>query len=69
MRERQTCSGCGTRGAEWDPEHGGHRAAYLAAVRRCPGCQQVAARQEQLAKAHDGKVPRGLHVFLKPNDA
>lgn len=66
VRKRETCSGCGTRAEEWDPEAGGRRGAYLAVETSCPGCQQIAARQEWLSKQHK-KVPAGLKVHLKPN--
>lgn len=67
VRKRQTCSGCGTRAEEWDPSQGGRRGAYLATESTCPGCQQIAARQDWLSQQHGQHLPAGLKVHLKPN--
>ncbi|WP_236574624.1 hypothetical protein [Nocardiopsis sp. FR26] len=67
IRERQTCTGCGTRPEEWDPEQGGSRTAYLPSVTVCPGCRRIGERQEQLAKAHD-HIPAGTKVSLRKHD-
>ena len=46
LRERQTCSHCGTRSEEWDTEAGGRRDAYVAVLMDCQGCV-VRLRGEQ----------------------
>lgn len=64
IRERSTCSQCGTRDSEWNPEEGGHRRAYLAETRVCRGCQAIAQRSEALTDEQRG---RGHHVVLRRN--
>lgn len=67
IREAETCSGCGTRAEEWDPERGGSRTAYLPAETVCPGCRRIGERQEQIAKAYD-HIPPGTKVRLHKHD-
>lgn len=62
LRERQTCSSCGTRPDEWDPEQGGHRRAYLAETVICRGCQAVAGRDAALT---DEERQAGVHTVLR----
>lgn len=70
LRERDRCGSCGTRRAEWDESQGGNRRAYVADLERCPGCEQVEARQDALASDRkQGLVGRGVHVVLRPNPA
>lgn len=64
VRTKETCSGCGTRRDEWNPDKGGHEHAYVATARRCHGC---AALEEY---KNSDRVPqgiRGLQLLLKPN--
>jgi hypothetical protein len=60
---RATCSGCGTRADEWQPELGGHRFAYVTDSRTCPGCELLAMEREQVPDGPDG---RGVKIGLKP---
>lgn len=56
------CSKCGTHPDWWDPEKGGHRFAFIADTRRCPGCELLAEL--------DGQIPsdaKGVHSFLTVN--
>lgn len=64
LRERQTCSRCGTRAEEWDPDRGGDRAAYRAVTGVCRGCQELDSRTDTLTEAQRG---RGVYVHLQPN--
>jgi hypothetical protein len=59
--QRQTCTSCGTRPEEWDPEDGGDRAAYLYEVVVCPGCEQ-AERTEAVMHGDHWKSQRGKKV-------
>lgn len=63
MRERQTCTSCGTRPAEWSEAQGGRRDAYRAVLDRCPGCEQVAYLRESL---DDKKAGKGTFIRLRP---
>jgi hypothetical protein len=67
IREAQTCSGCGTRPEEWDPDQGGSRTAYLPSVTTCPGCQRIGERQAHLAHGRD-HIPPGTKVHLRKHD-
>ncbi|MFJ5879897.1 hypothetical protein [Kitasatospora cineracea] len=60
---RQVCDGCGTRPQEWDEQAGGDRFAYIAATHRGPGCELIAAEQEQVPDGADG---RGVRIGLTP---
>jgi hypothetical protein len=64
--QRQTCSGCGTRADEWDPNKGGDRRAYVAEVRVCPGC---AVRERGEADLNDPakKAERGKKLWMRRN--
>jgi hypothetical protein len=60
-----TCT-CGTRLEEWDPERGGHPAAYVATVRDCKGCAAIARRETRLRKEiESGEAGPGAKVVLK----
>lgn len=61
VRERDRCGQCGTRGAEWDETRGGNRNAYTPTLRRCRGCELVAAEQD---KSRGKPVGRGVYVTL-----
>jgi hypothetical protein len=63
IRQRETCSSCGTRPDEWNPEKGGDRHAYVGQVDQCPGCVVVERTQE----APEMKQGRGNHVVLRRN--
>jgi hypothetical protein len=64
IRERTTCSQCGTRAEEWDPAKGGHRRAYIATVETCRGCQAMKTRENGLT---DQQRAGGNHVVLRKN--
>lgn len=63
IRERQTCQGCGTRPDEWDPDKGGHRAAYFPQITVCQGCIGIERLQEKI-REEEG---RGMRVGLRRN--
>lgn len=65
MRQRQTCSGCGTRPDEWDPQEGGGLDAYAAEPQLCFGCAAVEIQQ----KAIPENAPGGIHIVLKRKGA
>lgn len=67
LQQAETCPGCGTHADDWDPERGGHPAAFVASQRGCPGCAALERKQEQLAKKAE-KSPseyRGWRAYLK----
>lgn len=66
IRGGETCRGCGTHPDAWDPDKGGHRAAYLAEVHLCPGCEQR-QRVEARLSSPENKGQRGLSVIMRPN--
>jgi hypothetical protein len=61
--EQTVCASCGTRHAEWDPEQGGSRFAYVAEPSRCPGCELIEMEREQVPDGPDG---RGVKIGLRP---
>lgn len=63
-REAERCPHCGTRAAEWDPEQGGDRRAYVAEQVVCRGCQQLEARRAaaKTADAHGVQFVLTRHV-------
>lgn len=64
IRQAETCSGCGTRDVEWDPERGGSRFAYGAAIRRCRGCEV-----SEMAQDSDVfKQGRGNKIQMRRNE-
>jgi hypothetical protein len=65
LRKRQTCQSCGTRPDEWDPEKGGHRAAYLPQIRTCQGCVVIERTREAPQLQSPGA--RGMSVGLTRN--
>lgn len=63
VRERQTCSGCGTRREEWiGPDDKPHLDAYEAKAQLCYGCRAISAEQERQGET----PPAGLQIVLKP---
>lgn len=62
--ERQSCSSCGTRAEEWDPDQGGDLRAYVAEDRVCLGCQTV---ESHTAKKKDAERQRGEKVYMRRN--
>lgn len=66
IRRAGTCRSCGTHPDEWDPAKGGHRAAYVAEISLCPGCEQQQREQKRLDDPAN-KGQRGLSVRLRPN--
>jgi hypothetical protein len=54
--ERERCSSCGTRPAEWDPAHGGHDEAYVATLHKCWGCAALAEEQKKVKDADQASV-------------
>ena len=67
LREKQTCPHCGTRPEEWDPDAGGRRDAYVAALTECEGCV-VRLRGE---RDHQTELQEfyGARVVLVRNEA
>ncbi|MYX88487.1 hypothetical protein GT036_33050 [Streptomyces sp. SID4915] len=63
---RSVCTQCGTRHDDWD--HGGpdEEDAYVAVGQRCVGCQVIADKQADLAKALSEDEMRGMKVALIP---
>lgn len=61
IRQGETCHTCGTRAAEWDPGQGGDRAAYIAKLIPCRGCQAIENRRAAIPENHDA---RGQHIVL-----
>lgn len=59
-REAERCPSCGTRPAEWDPEQGGDRRAYVAEKIVCRGCQQLEARRD----ASKEQEAHGVQIVL-----
>jgi hypothetical protein len=64
VRQKQTCSQCGTREEEWDPELGGDRQAYGAEYRRCRGCEVKAMAEDALTS----DFGRGIYISMRKND-
>lgn len=64
-RERETCRDCGTHRDDWDPKHGGHRAAYVGQAYICEGCKTREATDASLKEAR--KRLRGVRVRLARN--
>jgi hypothetical protein len=64
LRQRQTCPHCGTRPEEWDPDVGGHRAAYVAEFTECQGCVVKGRKEAEPEMAEF----RGLRVMLVRNE-
>lgn len=62
--EKQACNTCGTRPEEWDPERGGNRHAYSAALGHCRGCQELESMRESM-KA--GPQIKGTFITLRHN--
>ncbi|MFE0640152.1 hypothetical protein [Streptomyces sp. NPDC058877] len=63
--QRATCDGCGTRMAEWDPELGGDRFAYVPEPVRCVGCELIEMEREQVPSGAEG---RGVKIGLRPRE-
>lgn len=64
IHEAQTCGGCGTRPAEWDPTAGGHPSAYQAVEVRCPGCALLEHHRERNDRS-PAPTLRGTTVVLR----
>lgn len=65
VRDRQRCGSCGTHPDDWNPEVGGHKDAYCAEVRTCPGCQRRGVAEAELSKERESGQPKhGAHVVL-----
>lgn len=64
IHRRESCSECGTRADEWDPELGGHDYAYLPELRKCWGCARTAEAQKRVK---DGDANKGVRVVLVRN--
>lgn len=62
VNKRATCSGCGTRGDEWDDAEN----AYVSDHYTCPGCQRLAEESQHNLDQVDGKPAPGQHTFLRP---
>lgn len=65
LHQSQTCPDCHTRPEEWDPARGGHRHAYHAEIRPCPGCAVAAGAIEALQTRRE-QGHHGLHLVLAP---
>lgn len=67
QHQAQLCQGCGTHPDDWDLDKGGHRHAYVATVRRCPGCAALAQRteRERKGKGQERQLEPGVHVSLR----
>lgn len=63
--KKATCSGCGTRRDEWNPDKGGDRRAYIADVDVCQGCAHVERMQNTASTDPSLKDRRGLKVILR----
>lgn len=61
--QRATCTECRTRLAEWDPERGGDRHAYVPDTVRCPGCELVEQERGQVPTDRAGY---GVKIQLLP---
>lgn len=66
IRQAETCRSCGTHPAEWDERKGGHRHAYEAVIRICPGCEVRERTEVELQEGKYKKV-RGKLVVMKRN--
>jgi hypothetical protein len=61
IRDRQTCSGCGTRAEEWEDDLD----AYTAEPHFCRGCEVRASADESFSKQR-GHYRRGTSIQLRP---
>ncbi|MFD4397199.1 hypothetical protein [Kitasatospora sp. NPDC058478] len=61
--QRLTCSQCGTRDEEWQPDQGGDCRAYEVSTTRCAGCAAIERRREELP---EGLGAAGLNLGLVP---
>lgn len=64
IHRRESCSECGTREQEWDPDMGGHDYAYRPQLRKCWGCARKAEAQERVK---DEDARKGVRVVLVRN--
>lgn len=62
--DRQTCRGCGTRPAEWEPSKGGDRHAYEFLPDICPGCEQR-ERTEVVMRGPEWADQRGKTIKVR----
>lgn len=63
LRQKETCSQCGTREIEWDPEQGGNRHAYGAEIKRCRGCEV----KQQAEESDLSGFGRGIYISMRRN--
>lgn len=62
LRQRQTCSGCGTRQEEWIGPDGKPRLdAFKVVAQLCHGCRAISHERER----QGDKPPAGLRFVLK----
>lgn len=62
----EACGSCGTHPKDWDPEHGGHPAAYVAEIISCRGCAAVEKGQEEFEREQKAKrLLKGSSVVLR----
>ena len=72
--QRVVCGECRTRLAEWDPQQGGDRHAYIPDTIRCPGCELIEQERDQVPNDRSGYgvkiqlLPRGVYHELHRND-
>ncbi|GGV02463.1 hypothetical protein GCM10010211_82250 [Streptomyces albospinus] len=57
------CPECQTRLAEWDPQRGGDRHAYVTDTLRCPGCELIEQERDQVPTDSSGY---GVKIQLLP---
>jgi hypothetical protein len=63
--QRTVCPDCRTRLAEWDPDRGGDRNAYVTDTLRCPGCELIEQERNQVPHDRSG---HGVKVQLMPRE-
>lgn len=63
-QQRCTCSRCGTRPEEWDPDRGGRRDAYVFVPSICPGCEPMERTQDVLG-GEEWKGQRGKQIKVR----
>jgi hypothetical protein len=61
--ERSVCPQCGTRESDWLDEHGDYQEAYVATSHKCFGCEEIAAKQQEIP---EGPAGAGMKVLLLP---
>jgi hypothetical protein len=66
IHERESCGGCGTHPAVWDPARGGHPQALIASTYTCPGCKALVRKRREVESWPD-LARDGVSVVLIPN--